>query len=216
MTRGWRPAALVATMVALCVAVLQAPAVAAPVANPDRAQDRATVAALQRLATKTHTPADLELIKSQPELAAKVADPDNVKIEVDAPPELEAALANPSAVAPLGECCYWIKVTITQRTVAGFDLFKWVHYIEFCLEPMSHITRWVQRYDYLEYADGTIQPRNLVVDSATPAGGFSITSMKQRHLEQCVVQYGCYANWYPWSQIGVRADGLWGYNWGVG
>jgi hypothetical protein len=209
-----------AVVVALCVAVLgvtQTPAMASAASNADR-PDPAIAAALERIASKTHTAADLALIKTEPDLAAKVADPGNVKVAVDGPPGLKA-LVGPGNARPTGaidaEGCWWIRVTITSYSLLGFDLYKWAHYIEFCLEPMSHITRWVTRYDQMLYADNTIYVRELVANSATPAGTFAITSTMQRHLEQCVVRFGCYANHYPWSSIHVRADGLWAYNWGT-
>lgn len=202
MRTRWRLAVLVALMGAV-LSLLQVPASAAP-AGPDPA----VAAALARIATDTHTAADLALIKSQPELS-KVADPDRTKIEVEpAQPLPGTADAGINA-----ECCYWARVTVTVYTVLGFELFKWSHYVEFCINN-GLVSRWLTRYDQMLYADPTIYVRDLVVNSVTATPAYSSTSTMQRHLEQCVIRYGCYANWYPWAWM--RPQGNYQLYWNGG
>lgn len=193
MRTRWRLAVLVA-LIGAVLPLLQAPASAA-------GPDPAVAAALKRIAANMHSEADKALILADKELAAKVIDPDRTKVEVEP--------AKPLAIQPsdatMAECCYWARVTVTAKSLLGFDLFRWSHYVEFCIAN-GQVTRWLTRYDQMLYADATVYVRDLVVNSVTPTPAFSSTSTMQRHLEQCVVRYGCYTNHYPWSWMRPRGD----------
>jgi hypothetical protein len=66
------------------------------------------------------------------------------------------------------------------------------------------------------YADPTIEVKELTANEATPLPSSVGYSTMQRHLQQCILTYGCWANWYPWAQIGIAGNGQWGWAWGVG
>ncbi|MGW5240692.1 hypothetical protein ACWEOW_17320 [Monashia sp. NPDC004114] len=37
------------------------------------------------------------------------------------------------------------------------------------------------------------------------------SSRIDRHLEYCVIKYGCYADTYPWAQFTIHGNGTWAY-----
>ncbi|MFI6229580.1 hypothetical protein ACIBCR_19955 [Micromonospora echinospora] len=205
---------MTAMAVTLVTALTAAPATAAPTADPTVA------AALQRIAANSYSAADIALVQSQPDIARVVADPGRTTITRSTSPNLAGLFgggttAPKRAVTPLAETCGWVEVTITVYTVLGFDLFKWTHHAGACHNGIN-ITRWTERYDRMDYADLTVYVRDLVINSAGGTPAAQTASTMQRHLEQCVIKYGCYANWYPWSTIYLFGNGTYDYRWGVG
>jgi hypothetical protein len=49
------------------------------------------------------------------------------------------------------------------------------------------------------------------VNQALGAGTAKLTVHRQRHLEYCVVKFGCYANTYPWIRLSVTGAGKGSY-----
>jgi len=203
--------ALVAAIAMLTVLV-GAPATA----NPADKANPAVAAALARIAANQHSTADITLIKRYPELARVVVDPSRTTITRTFSPNLVEHGSGLKAAGPVStnELCAWVSVTITVETILGFDLFKWKHRAESCMDG-ANVTRWTSRYDQMDYADPTIYVRNLE-SHASGVPAYQAFSHMQRHLEQCVVKYGCYANWYPWSDITFYGDYYYSWSWGVG
>lgn len=203
---------LVAAAMALLTVLVGAPAAANPAGNADSA----VAAALTRIAANEHSAADIALIKRYPELARVIADPSRTTVTKTFSPNLAENGSSPKIAGPyaVNELCGWVVVTVTVETILGFDLFIWNHRAEACMDG-TNVTRWLLRYDQMIYADPTIYVRNLDSHvSGTPA--YQATSVMQRHLEQCIIRYGCYANWYPWSAITYYGDYYYSWDWGVG
>jgi hypothetical protein len=180
--------------------------------------DPAIVAALQRIATRTQSPADIALIKSRPELAAAVPDPMTfaTTVEQGAPEETGFTRAGGGAHPNIETTTYcgWIEIRITAYSLLGFKFFAWTHHAGYCTD-LETIRRWSGRYDRMNYADPTINLLERNVDYASRVPTFAATSTMQRHLQQCVLTYGCWANWYPWSTINIYPEGTFTYSWGV-
>ncbi|WP_341720531.1 hypothetical protein QQG74_13035 [Micromonospora sp. FIMYZ51] len=201
-----------AAVVALLTALVGAPATAKSASSADPA----IATALAKIAANRHSAADIRLIKRHPELARVVADPSRTTVTKRFSPNLAENGSGAKVVGPYAasELCGWVVVTVTVETILGFDLFVWNHRAEACMDG-TNVTRWLLRYDQMIYADPTIYVRNLDSHvSGTPAS--QATSVMQRHLEQCIIRYGCYANWYPWSAITYYGNYYYSWDFGVG
>jgi len=203
----------VPVLAALVAALVATPAMAAPSAGADPA----VAAVFARFGAGTYTAADVKLVKSKPALARVVIDPGRTTSVVeDSNPELTAALSgrgNRTADA-LAETCGRRAVVITATSYLGDVIFQWRHDIGICSDG-TKVTRWNGRFDRLDYAQSIVELGALTTDSASSVGGWGVTSVMQRTLALCVVNYGCYANRYPWSEIYIQADYHGQYWWGV-
>jgi hypothetical protein len=200
---------------ALAVATTLSLTATTAAAAPERAPDPAVAAALGRVAAGMSSTADLALIRSEPELAKLVADPS--RTTVTRKQSLKAGPPSDAGTSGVEICGNWIEVTVTQYTVLGFVLFQWRHHAGFCIDyQVGLVTRWEDRWDGMLYADPTVDVLERTADSATPLPGSPGASHMQRHLKQCILTYGCYANWYPWATAAIWGDGRWGYDGGAG
>jgi len=190
--------------VIVALAALIALALTPTGAGADTDVDPGIAAALQRVADKTYTDADLDYLRQFPEIAAQVPDP-------EAPEE-----SSVSAKAPTGStidaCGWWVDVGYRKRSLLGFTLYVFHHYLQYCLSG-SAVASWQARYDYLTNVDSVIYQREQVPNQQAGLGSYTAWSHIGRHLEYCVIRYGCYANTYPWSKIWVNAGG---YYWRTG
>jgi hypothetical protein len=194
----------------------------AAAAAPSAAKsDPAIAAVLQRIATRTQSPADIALIQSRPELAAMDTDPSQITfattVDQGAPQEAgQVRMAGDTPQRNIANTIYcgWIEIRITAYTLLGFKLFAWTHHAGYCTD-FETIRRWNGRYDRMAYADPTVEMLDRKVDYFSAMPTFQATSTMQRHLQQCVLKYGCWANWYPWSTIYIWPDGYFSYAWGV-
>jgi hypothetical protein len=200
-----RSRVLAAVLGAVVLFGLSTPATAT--AKPSPKADPAVAAALSRIGANTFTGADIALVRSNPDLAAVVVDPSRTTTTTSA--------VSRSAVdgAAIQDYCGYFWVDRTFYSTVGWVLFTWRHYVEGCIDGFV-TTRWKTRMDFLTQADGTVVFNGLVTDWATSPGGYTMTSMRQRYIQQCVVTYGCYANYYPWSSISLNSNGQW--NWSAG
>lgn len=216
MSRRFTVSLLLSAVMAV-LATGSTPAVAG--AAPATGANPAVAAALHRIATKTHTAADIALIKRDPALARVVMDPARTTVShryVAADGTTLAGPVAPAAAAMVAEQCgVGVQSTITAYTIGGFVFFRWTHLATVCIDLIS-VTRWWERYDRANYLDPTLYFQQLVGDSASPTPSRSAFSYRQRHLEQCVIKWGCFANYYPWSEITLNGDGSWSRTWGIG
>jgi hypothetical protein len=216
---------LFTVVVAACLglATLTALPPSAAAASPGRgdAADPAVAAALQRIAAGTSTASDLALISGRPELAKVVADPSRTTITRTSSAGTQDLLAGRkpaggAGVSGIEYCGNWIEVTVTVYTVLGFVLFRWMHHAGYCIDyDVGVVTRWESRYDRLIEADPTIIFLGVTADSASPVPSSPAVSTMQRHLQQCILTYGCWANWYPWAQTYAWGNGSWGFRGGA-
>lgn len=192
----------------LIVAVLVSTALSmngvVPASAASNGRDPEIAAALDRIARGTYTAEDLQLIRSRPDIASQVPDPTR-PVEIGA---RGGVLIQPMAVGAAG--CWWADVWFQRFSLLGFSLYKWHHYVAWCGNG-SVVTGWQNRYDYVTDVNSVIYVRELVVNQASSPGSWQAWSHMQRHLEYCVVRYGCYANAYPWSKIYVYGDGRYTY-----
>ena len=194
---------MVGIALALALAAIAVPAPAAP----DGA-DPKIASALARVDQGTWTQADLALLRSFPDLAASVPDPSQ-------PVEASVASSDETTALSARVCGAWVDVWFRKRSLLGSTIYRWHHKVVYCRSG-GRVSSWQSRYDYLTDADSIVQVRGLVANQASGTGGTSAWSHKQRHLEYCVVKYGCYANTYPQSKITVRGDGSYSYSGSAG
>lgn len=178
--------------------------------GPAQAADAGMAGALDRIEAGTWSGADLALIRSRPELAAQVPDPTDPGTVtqhvgtrvVDAPAV--------SALTAATTCGHWVRITYTKRSLTGSVIYAYGHYVQYCRNG-SAVTRWESRYDYLAQSSSVVYWREQVVNKQAGIGTSSAWSHVQRHIEYCVVKYGCYANTYPWSKITVYGNAGYSY-----
>jgi hypothetical protein len=163
------------------------------------AADAAIRSALSRVGHGTSSPADLALLRRHPAVAAGVPDPQQAL-------ETGRTSGRRAQAAAAATCGRWVDVWYRRRSLLGSTIYVWHHRVEYCSTPAA-VTRWQTRYDYLTNVAAVIYVRERVVDTQTGLGTVNASSHLQRHLEYCIVKYGCYANSYPWARITVHPGG---------
>lgn len=170
------------------------------IAQPAPSEENAIPAALQRIGNNTYSAADISLIKQHPQIAAQVPDPQHStsKKVHGTPKELSPTSAQ--------ERCHSVDDIRTRYSLLGSTIYNWHHYVEWCGSGDA-VTQWGQRYDYVTDAQGIIYQRERTLDQKSPLPRSTATSHISRHMEYCVVRYGCYASTYPWSKLTLHPDG---------
>lgn len=209
-------------LLATAAALVSLPGVAS--AQAPASGDARVAAAVNRITAHRHSAADIALVKTRPDIARQVPDPDGVSVVFRSSGDLKLAksTAVPTGIAPFGppstaleNCAGAAELWITQTSLLGFVIWRWSHKVEACSDNVN-VTRFIRRSDFLVIADGTIAFKELVRDiqGATPRAWTS--SSRQRHLEQCfaIPLTGCF-HIYPWSTIYLYADHTWNYQWGA-
>lgn len=197
-------------------ALLLGPATAATAAT-----EAEYAAALEAVADGSYTSADLALIRSDPALAAQVPDPTRpLEVSVESSPgtkakpksTAEASLAeSTTTLAATVYCGAWARIKYTQRSLTGSVIYTYATYTQYCRDG-AKVLRWEARYDYLAASSSVVYWREQVVNQYAGLGTYTAWSHFQRHIEYCVVKYGCYANTYPWIKTTVRANGTYSYS----
>jgi hypothetical protein len=200
--------ALALTLAALAVAaVAPTPASAAPAAGSAAGDRAAVLAAAQRVSSGTGSAADLDLVKSVPAIAGKVIDPSRTQVKVG-----DGSVAAQGGNR-INEACTYAWIDLTYYSTLGFTVLTWRHYLEWCHDGQV-VNRWRNRFDQLTFNDGTIQVNALLVNVLTAVPGWVGNSRLQRQMQACVLNYGCWATYTPWSQINAYYNGGWDYSYG--
>jgi hypothetical protein len=191
-------------MLPLAVATVASLGMFAAPAFADDSPDPAVAAALTRINDGTWTQADIDLIKTDPVLADEVPDPSTNEAAADVLAEDTGPIYTTEAAT-----CYYVNVGVRRRSLLGHTLYVWHHYVEWCgTSSGKKVTKWRQRYDYVTNASSIVYVRGLTAESHSSTPVYNVaTSFRQRHIEYCVVKYGCYTSHYPHSKI-------WVYWWG--
>jgi hypothetical protein len=216
MFRSFTRLGAVLGVLALALALLGAPAQARP---EKRVNAHAAIAgALDRIADGTWTKADLALIKAHPSVAAQVPDP-SVPADTGAdiggtPNELAGGAASTRALVTT--CGYWVDVWYGKVSSLGNRIFKWHHKVGYCRNG-SVVKQWEYRTDYLTEAQSGVQMKDEGFNAwQNGLGTGTATSFRQRRIDYCVFNYGCYENYYPYSQINVFGSGGYTYSGSAG
>lgn len=214
-------------MTALATPLLLAAPSQASQYTDDAAYRQSIDSAIARVDAGTYTQNDLTLLRNDPEWGPIVPDPEQhgiVRVESglgdgdtttgdkalassDADSTLAARSSNCTAASAVAR---WVDVWYTKKSLLGFTLYRYHQKVGYCTNR-GIVTKWRYRYDYVTDADSVIYVREQLVNQKNGAGTSSAWSHMQRHIEYCVVKYGCYANTYPWSKITVRGDGSYSY-----
>jgi hypothetical protein len=188
-------------------------------AEPARpASDEQIVAAVERLKTKQHSPADVALVKTRPEIARYVPDPNGPSITVGkrghrAPGTLAAGRNADRAAVAAAETCGHSYLDVVQLSILGGTIYKWRHHLTWCDDRVT-VTRILARFDQVLQIDPFATIGDLRGDRAPTTGVRFTHSYYMRHIQWCAaVVVGCY-NMYPWSEIHIAYHGGWTFRFG--
>ncbi|NEA31273.1 hypothetical protein [Streptomyces sp. SID13031] len=184
------------TLMAVCLAfgvLLSGSTTAAFAAEP-------ITEALERVADGTYTAADLDLLRSYPEIAAQVPDP-TAKVEMGSDTNDNRTI---QAI-----CGAWVDVWYRHRSLTGSTIYQYHQRVVYCRDG-TRVTSWQSRYDYLSYQQSIVNWKEQTVNQEWGIGTSSAWSHIQRHIELCIPTK-CYAHVYPWIKIGVRGNGTYEY-----
>lgn len=175
------------------------------VATPASAAEPDPVAiqeALARVAaTGVMTDADRAIIQSDPELAQTVIDPGQTEVT-------DVSEGTPGAPALPGKTsCTHADRYIVYRSTLGFKTAEWHMRVNWCYngKTVSSVSRdaYIANYD-----KATIKYHGEIKNSLQyRPGNVNARVYMQGHLEQCVIKYGCYANYYPFQDFTVGNNG---------
>ncbi len=170
-------------------------------------------AAIARLETGTNTAADLALIKSIPELS-KLEDPSKTTVSaVSGRPTSPTGIVRNAPVTSLSGTTYCrnVDVAYSHSTVFGELLYTWHHVIGFCYNG-STVGSFSPRYDYTSDRDSSMVIQELNRNDHWGENTSESYSILGRHIQQCVLNYGCITNDYPHSTIHTNANGGYTYS----
>lgn len=183
--------------VACCLMVGVAPAAQAAEPDPVAIQE-----ALARVAaTGVMTDADRATIQTDPELAQTVIDPGKTEVT-------DVSEETPGTAPVQGKTsCTHADRYIVYRSTLGFKTAEWHMRVDWCYngKTVSSVTRdaYIAKYD-----KATIRYKGEIKNSLQyRPGNVNARTYMQGHLEQCVVKYGCYANYYPFQDFTVGNNG---------
>lgn len=180
--------------------------------------EQQVAAAARRVMAKQHSAEDLAMVKSVPELARQVPDPNGLKMTVTTGGLTSAKRTASGVTAAAAEnCAGWIAFDIRQTSMTGGTIYRWRHYITACTDGVN-VTRFLSRYAYLVQYDGTVvqKEQNINMRGATPHP--HTWSHIQQRLVQCVDienSENCVTH-YPWSKIHLYKDHTWNAEWAGG
>jgi hypothetical protein len=183
------------------------------------ASDEQIKTAIQHILKKQHSAEDLALVKSRPEIARYVPDPNGPSITVTtrghrSPETSIADRRNERAAVAAVETCGHSWLDLKQLSILGGTIYNWRHFVTWC-EDRVNVTRIVARYDQLLQIDPLATFGSVEGGDRPPITGVRFThSYYMRHIQWCAVGVaGCY-NMYPWSEIHMAYDGYWTFRFG--
>lgn len=161
---------------------------------------------LSRIGDGTWSERDLQTLKTfAPTVAAQVIDP-SYNGESTAITSPRTSAASPLAI-PTG--CRNVDKSYHAKTLLGFTAYYWHHYSRYCFSG-GKITSWPQSYDYVTNLNSAYRLEGITSASISPMNSSSANAFIQRRIDNCVVEYGCFASFYPWSR--TTAYGSTGYD----
>ncbi|MDP9822931.1 hypothetical protein [Nocardioides massiliensis] len=139
-------------------------------------------------------------------LADQVVDPNSAEVEVTHA-EDGAALSSNAMVPNAAYCTIdgHYTVTWTFKSYLGNVRYRWFHRTNYCRGGGK--VRVKSHNDGVRDADFMIQVREVVSKAKSGGGTGQARAYMQRHLESCVIKYGCTASSYPWNRSFINANG---------
>ena len=105
--------------------------------------------------------------------------------------------------------CRNVDKTYHAKTLLGFTAYNWHHYSRYCFSN-GKITSWPQSYDYVTNLNSAYRIEGITSQSISSMNSSTANAFIQRRIDNCVVEYGCFASFYPWSR--TTAYGSTGYD----
>lgn len=164
----------------------------------------------------TWTQADLDYIMQDPAIADQIIDPRPSGVESGVTEGVDESYAEAGPPEPtVTYCGAYLDVWYTHKSLLGSTIYTWHHKVVYFRIPNQRVTKWQARFDFLGYHQSIVHVEELVADTQWGIGTFTAHSYKQRHIELCVLKYGCYADLYPHSQLNVNANAGTSYSGGA-
>lgn len=109
---------------------------------------------------------------------------------------------------PSGQTAKRYTVVLRHRSLLRSTIYRYGHRVHYCIAG-GKVTKWRARYDFLQSASFPVKWRDQILNVYTRLSSPASTaeSTYQRHIELCVIKYGCYADIYPWSRLKVTGTG---------
>ncbi|MGW2638580.1 hypothetical protein [Streptomyces sp. NPDC001348] len=209
-----------------------------PVLAAERQSDTAVRTAIRHAVTGKATAADLEIIKSDPQLArsvpvaAKKGRP--VVTEVAPPTGSKAvqsrvsAATGVSALASYQQICRSVDYPLTLTSYVGTTIYTWHHQFAWCTANQVPDAEWSRvityapynRLDYFTDKSSVVYPQALITDAVYAPVGSAVTSFYDgwgspyysymaRSVNLCLAsQLGCYASNLPQSKLTIGRDNV--------
>jgi hypothetical protein len=170
--------------------------------NPADTSDDETLTALT----------DAESAGTLDNTATAGTDPTTTTTPAAATTSAKTASASLSASAAAASTAWkWVDVWYSHKSLLGSTIYRYHTYVKFQYNG-TKVTAWGTRYDYLSNEQDIVQLGDRILNQKTGVPASSATSTMKRHVELCVISYGCYANLYPYIKIKVKGNGSYTYS----
>ncbi|MER6198784.1 hypothetical protein ABT234_15640 [Streptomyces sp. NPDC001586] len=173
------------------------------------------------------TAADLQIIKSDPQLArtVPVSRRAGTPVVTEAvPPTTRAAFGAPRY---FDQKCLTVDYPLTNTSYLGTTIYTWHHKFSWCTANTVAGAEWTRvisvspynRHDYFTDKSSVVYPQGLVTDVLWAPVGGSIPyissglgspyhSHMARSVNLCIVNYSCYASNLPQSDLTIGKDNV--------
>lgn len=124
----------------------------------------------------------------------------------DSDPDAAPLFKTTSGTCAAGGTPHEVDYAVTHKSLFRSTIYKWHHVVRYCMRSTA-VGKWLNRYDYISDQDFVVYVRELYPNEQGGIGSDRAWSFKQRHIELCVLKYGCYASLYPRSKLTVDQTG---------
>lgn len=177
-------------------------------------EDAELMAALTAVSSGTYTPAQYDLVTSNPETAdlapsvvfevegAEVIAEGEGSIPTPAPGSTNpdgTAITDGNGNVNCGTGQKWVAFgnSVRAKSTFGKTLYRFHHEMVYCqMKNNSRITRIVSRRTWFTGMTFVGEAKNMTANTSANYGNRAVSHVQQR-VQLCVVKYGCYANLYP-------------------
>lgn len=174
-------------------------ALVAPMARADDSLPQDAKDAVERAIAGKMTQEDRELlIGSYPEVAATVPDAAATEVETSAAPESYDPNAQVSR-------CLTHVGSARHKSLLGFTIYIFTHRATVCADGVSIQSHSKPTYT-MDNPDIFVEDWKVVDESVSGVGGAESSSRIQLRVRHCIVNYGCYASYYPTGTIHAKSN----------
>lgn len=183
-------------------------------ASPSRATgptDAQVWSACKAVANRDYTATQMTICKNHPKFAALTPSPKYGKASGQnlSKTAVRKAIASGKIEAPKTSACpsgsgkHSMQYQWTKHSLLGSVQYHWNLLVYYCREPNKYngkITKMLSAQDWVTNAQTNVQIEGIPAQGDIPrraSDGSQGSWFRQRHIELCILKYGCYANLYP-------------------